>query len=70
MLRLRNRSRRRRRRPPVLGLLPGHSDPVAAGDGAPPAIAAIRAALAPGQRSFSVPRRQRRHAPLSGEPAR
>ena len=38
----------------MLGLLPGHSDPVAAGEGAPPAIAAIRAALAPGQRSFSV----------------
>ena len=65
---LRLRNRRRRRRPPVLGLLPGHSDPVPAGEGAPPAIAAIRAALAPGQRSFSVPRRQRRHAPLSGEP--
>ncbi len=69
VLRLRNRNRRRRRRPPVLGLLPGHNDPVAPGDGAPSAIAAIRAALSPGQRSFSVPRRQRRHAPLSGEPA-
>jgi hypothetical protein len=69
VLRLRNRNRRRRRRPAALGLLPGHNDPVATGDGAPPAIAAIRAALAPGQRSFSVPRRQRRHAPLSGEPA-
>src|SRR4051794_20098579 len=66
---LRLRNRRRRRRPPVLGLMPGHSDPVPAGEGAPPAIAAIRAALAPGQRSFSVPRRQRRHAPLSGEAA-
>lgn len=68
LLRLRNRNRRRRRRPAVLGLLPGHSDPVSDGEGAPPAIAAIRAALAPGQRSFSVPRRQRRHAPLAGEP--
>ncbi len=69
LLRLRTRNRRRRRRPPVLGLLPGHSDPIPDGDSAPPAIAAIRAALAPGQRSFSVPRRQRRHAPLGGEPA-
>jgi hypothetical protein len=68
ILRLRHRNRRRRR-PAALGLLPGHSDPVPTGDGAPPAIAAIRAALAPGQRSFSVPRRQRRHAPLSGDPA-
>jgi hypothetical protein len=65
---LRLRNRRRRRRPAALGLLPGHEDPVPAGEGAPPAIAAIRAALAPGQRSFSVPRRQRRHAPLAGEP--
>jgi hypothetical protein len=69
VLRLRNRNRRRRRRPSVLGLMPGHTDPTATGEGVPPAIAAIRAALAPGQRSFSAPRRQRRHAPLSGEPA-
>ena len=69
VLRLRSRNRRRRRRPPVLGLLPGHTDPIPDGEGAPSAIAAIRAALAPGQRSFSVPRRQRRHAPLAGEPA-
>jgi hypothetical protein len=69
VLRLRIRNRRRRRRPAALGLLPGHSDPVETGSGTTPAIAEIRAALAPGQRSCSVPRRQRRHAPLSGDPA-
>jgi hypothetical protein len=67
VLRLRQRNRRRRR-PAMPGLLPGHSDPAATAGGTPPAIAEIRAALAPGQRSFSVPRRQRRYAPLSGTP--
>jgi hypothetical protein len=65
LLRLRNR--RRRRRPAAPGLLPGHTDPVE-GDGPGGTGGGIRAALAPGQRSFSAPRRRRRHAPLAAEP--
>ena len=52
------------------GIAAGHNDLTPGGDTVPPAIAAIRAALAPGQRSFSAPRRQRRHAPLSAEHGR
>ncbi|HEX3863371.1 MAG TPA: hypothetical protein VHY35_16920 [Stellaceae bacterium] len=78
---LRLRSRRRRRRPH--GLLPGAAVIPAVAEGATPpaaegaegeAVAAAAAptpapGLAPGQRSFSAPRRRRRHAPLSGAPA-
>jgi hypothetical protein len=67
---LKLRSRRRRRRPAMPGLTPGPAaNEVSTGssdDGTTPATA--RPMLAPGQRSFSVPRRRRRQLPLSAAP--
>ena len=78
---LRLRHRRRRRRPPGAGrLLPGTTAAVGlapaagaeadlAGGAAAPTegAASIAASLPRGARSFSAPRRRRRHAPLAGE---
>lgn len=74
-LRLRLR-RRRHRRPDAPGLLPGPAEPAAGSRGTAPGSASPDAAggeLPPGAtpvvRSFRVPRRRRRHAPLSAAPA-
>jgi hypothetical protein len=78
-LKLRNR-RRRHRRPHGPGLLPGTAAPTDPTSGMPPATAegepaagetaaATATALASGARSFSAPRRRRRHAPLAGAAA-
>lgn len=77
ILRLRNRRRRRRAHAP--GLLPGPAESAAPSDGSAPdpakegEPATPTPGIEPGQRSFRVPRRRRRHTPLAaakiGDPA-
>jgi hypothetical protein len=70
---LRLRNRRRRRRPAAPGLLPGTADSTAPSEQASAATDEAGADGTPGtppaQRSFRVPRRRRRHAPLSAPAA-
>jgi hypothetical protein len=74
ILRLRNR-RRRHRRPHAPGLLPGTSETAATADGTADAGSDTARSdiadgtAAPANRSFRVPRRRRRHAPLGSAAA-